>query len=118
MAARAQAAQAAVVPLAGVEAAEAVRLDPDAEEERARKVFGLAPDVAPTGAQLEAAQAAGADIVTEATVRTLWVDAAQRVHGVSFERPDGSGQRYTRPGSAAPTSPPTTVPSPLACSGS
>ena len=34
------------------------RLDADAEEERARKIFGLAPDVAPTEAQLEAAQAA------------------------------------------------------------
>ena len=29
------------------------RLDPDAEEERARKIFGLAPDVAPTEAQIE-----------------------------------------------------------------
>ena len=48
-----------------------------------------------TGAALvgyleRAAQAAGADIVTEATVRTLWVDDTQRVHGISFERPDGS----------------------------
>lgn len=48
-----------------------------------------------TGAALvaaleRAAQAAGADIVTEATVRTLWVDDTRRVHGVSFERPDGS----------------------------
>jgi len=42
-------------------------------------------------AQLErAAQAAGADIVTQATVRSLWVDAAQRVAGLSFERPDGT----------------------------
>jgi fumarate reductase flavoprotein subunit len=49
-----------------------------------------------TGAALvgyleRAAQAAGADIVTEATVRTLWVDdTTQRVAGVSFERPDGA----------------------------
>jgi fumarate reductase flavoprotein subunit len=42
-------------------------------------------------AQLErAARAAGADLLTEATVRTLWVDAAQRVTGLSYERPDGS----------------------------
>ena len=48
-----------------------------------------------TGAALvasleRAAQTAGADIITEATVRTLWVDDAQRVVGLSFERPDGS----------------------------
>jgi fumarate reductase flavoprotein subunit len=48
-----------------------------------------------TGAALvagleRAAQAAGADIITQATVRTLWVDDAQRVVGLSFERPDGS----------------------------
>lgn len=48
-----------------------------------------------TGAALvasleRAAQTAGADIITEATVRTLWVDDAQRVAGLSFERPDGS----------------------------
>jgi fumarate reductase flavoprotein subunit len=42
-------------------------------------------------AQLErAAMAAGADLLTEATVRTLWVDAAQRVTGLSYERPDGT----------------------------
>ena len=42
-------------------------------------------------AQLErAARAAGADLLTEATVRTLWVDAAQRITGLSYERPDGS----------------------------
>jgi len=48
-----------------------------------------------TGAALvasldRAAQAAGADLITQATVRTLWVDDAGRVSGVSFERPDGS----------------------------
>ena len=41
--------------------------------------------------QLErAALAAGADLLTEATVRTLWVDAGQRVTGLSYERPDGT----------------------------
>ncbi|MDP2066313.1 MAG: FAD-dependent oxidoreductase [Burkholderiaceae bacterium] len=41
-------------------------------------------------AQLErAAMAAGADLLTEATVRELWVDDRQRVTGVGFERPDG-----------------------------
>jgi fumarate reductase flavoprotein subunit len=42
-------------------------------------------------AQLEsAAIAAGADILTQATVRALWVDEAQHITGVSYERPDGS----------------------------
>jgi fumarate reductase flavoprotein subunit len=42
-------------------------------------------------AQLErAARAAGADLLTEATVRTLWVDVDQRVTGLSYERPDGT----------------------------
>ena len=41
-------------------------------------------------ARLErAATAAGADLVTQATVRELWVDAAGRVTGVGYERPDG-----------------------------
>jgi fumarate reductase flavoprotein subunit len=41
-------------------------------------------------AQLErAATAAGADIVTQATVRELWVDGAGRITGVGYERPDG-----------------------------
>jgi fumarate reductase flavoprotein subunit len=41
--------------------------------------------------QLErAALAAGVDLLTEATVRTLWVDAGQRVTGLSYERPDGT----------------------------
>jgi hypothetical protein len=41
-------------------------------------------------AQLErAATAAGADIVTQATVRELWVDRAGRITGVGYERPDG-----------------------------
>ena len=48
-----------------------------------------------TGAALmaaleRAAQAAGADIVTEALVRELWVNAADQVLGLGFERPDGS----------------------------
>ena len=42
-------------------------------------------------AQLEsAALRAGADILTQATVRELWVDDQQRVTGVGYERPDGS----------------------------
>ena len=41
-------------------------------------------------AQLErAAAAAGADIVTQATVRELWVDGAGRITGVGYLRPDG-----------------------------
>jgi fumarate reductase flavoprotein subunit len=41
-------------------------------------------------AQLErAAKGAGADILTEATVRELWVDDGQRITGVGFERPGG-----------------------------
>jgi fumarate reductase flavoprotein subunit len=42
-------------------------------------------------AQLEsAAIQAGADILTQATVRELWVDDAQRITGLGYERPDGS----------------------------
>jgi fumarate reductase flavoprotein subunit len=42
-------------------------------------------------AQLErAAVRAGADIVTQATVRQIFVDSAQRVTGVGYQRPDGS----------------------------
>jgi fumarate reductase flavoprotein subunit len=42
-------------------------------------------------AQLErAAVRAGADIVTQATVRQIHVDGAQRVTGVGYQRPDGS----------------------------
>lgn len=41
-------------------------------------------------AQLErAANEAGADILTQALVRELWVDAGERVIGVGYERPDG-----------------------------
>jgi fumarate reductase flavoprotein subunit len=41
-------------------------------------------------AQLErAAVSAGADIVTQATVRQIFVDSAQRVTGVGYQRPDG-----------------------------
>ncbi|MDB5848445.1 MAG: fumarate reductase/succinate dehydrogenase flavoprotein [Rhodoferax sp.] len=41
-------------------------------------------------AQLErAASTAGADILTQALVRELWVDAAERIVGVGYERPDG-----------------------------
>lgn len=48
-----------------------------------------------TGAALmaaleRAAQAAGADIVTEALVRELWVNAADQVLGLGYERPDGT----------------------------
>ena len=47
-----------------------------------------------TGAALIAAlertaQAAGADILTEALVRELWLDEADRVIGVGHQRPDG-----------------------------
>lgn len=47
-----------------------------------------------TGAALMAslersAQAAGADILTDALVRTLYLDAQDRVHGVGYVRPDG-----------------------------
>ena len=42
-------------------------------------------------ARLErAAGQAGADILTGALVRELWVDAADRVLGVAYERPDGA----------------------------
>jgi fumarate reductase flavoprotein subunit len=42
-------------------------------------------------AQLErAAVSAGADIVTQATVRQIYVDSAQRITGVGYQRPDGS----------------------------
>lgn len=42
-------------------------------------------------ARLErAAGQAGADILTQALVRELWVDAADRVLGVAYERPDGA----------------------------
>jgi fumarate reductase flavoprotein subunit len=41
--------------------------------------------------QLErVANEAGALLVTDATVRELYVDAEQRVHGVGYRRPDGS----------------------------
>lgn len=42
-------------------------------------------------AQLErAAVSGGADIVTQATVQQIFVDSAQRVTGVGYQRPDGS----------------------------
>jgi fumarate reductase flavoprotein subunit len=42
-------------------------------------------------AQLErAAVSAGADIVTQVTVRQIFVDSAERVTGVGYQRPDGS----------------------------
>jgi fumarate reductase flavoprotein subunit len=42
-------------------------------------------------AQLErAAVAAGADILTAALVRELWVDADDKILGVGYERPDGA----------------------------
>ena len=37
-----------------------------------------------------AATAAGAMLLTEARVHTLWADGDGRVHGLSYERPDGS----------------------------
>jgi fumarate reductase flavoprotein subunit len=47
-------------------------------------------------AQLErAAVSAGADIVTQATVRQIFVDSAQRVTGVGYQRPDG-GMEHLR----------------------
>jgi len=47
-----------------------------------------------TGAALmarlgKAAAAAGADIVTDALVREIWVDATDRILGVGYARPDG-----------------------------
>jgi fumarate reductase flavoprotein subunit len=53
-----------------------------------------------TGAALmaaleRAAQAAGADIVTEALVRELWVNAVDQVLGLGFERPDGTLEYLT-----------------------
>jgi fumarate reductase flavoprotein subunit len=42
-------------------------------------------------ARLErAANSAGADILTDAVVRELWVDSANRILGLSYERPDGA----------------------------
>ena len=48
-----------------------------------------------TGAALmarleQAATSAGVDMVTQATVRELWVDTEDRILGVSYERPDGT----------------------------
>jgi len=37
-----------------------------------------------------AARAAGADLLTDARVDRLFVDSAQRVHGIGFVRPDGT----------------------------
>jgi fumarate reductase flavoprotein subunit len=45
------------------------------------------------GGLLSAANAAGIDIVCDATVTTLFADASGRVHGVELERPDGSSER-------------------------
>lgn len=42
------------------------------------------------GALLNASEAAGIDIVTQARVVDLYVDSTQRVRGVTLERPDGS----------------------------
>lgn len=42
------------------------------------------------GALGAAAEASAIDILTEATVETLFVDATGRARGVAFERPDGS----------------------------
>jgi fumarate reductase flavoprotein subunit len=42
---------------------------------------------------LDLAQSAGADLLTSARVTELHVDAADRVLGVQFERPDGSTER-------------------------
>ena len=36
-----------------------------------------------------AAQVAGVDLLTQATVRELWVDDARRITGLGYERPDG-----------------------------
>lgn len=42
-------------------------------------------------AQLErATNSAGADILTDAVVRELWVDSAHRILGLTYERPDGA----------------------------
>lgn len=45
------------------------------------------------GGLLSATNAAGIDIVCDATVTTLFADASGRVHGVELERPDGSRER-------------------------
>jgi fumarate reductase flavoprotein subunit len=37
-----------------------------------------------------AANSAGADILTDAVVRELWIDPANRILGLSYERPDGT----------------------------
>ncbi len=42
------------------------------------------------GALSRAAEAAGAMLVCDALVRELWVDDAQRVLGIAWQRPDGS----------------------------
>ena len=41
-------------------------------------------------ALLQAASAAGVDILTSAKVTTLFVDESRRVSGVAYERPDGT----------------------------
>jgi fumarate reductase flavoprotein subunit len=59
---------------------------------RVRRMHGVPEH---TGAALMAAlertaTTLGADLLTEAVVRELWVDAADRVIGVGYQRPDGS----------------------------
>jgi fumarate reductase flavoprotein subunit len=39
---------------------------------------------------LRAAQTAGADVLTQATVSALWVDDANQITGVAYTRPDGA----------------------------
>jgi len=42
---------------------------------------------------LAAVDAASVPVLTQAHVETLWVDAQQRVHGLSWQRPDGRNER-------------------------
>ncbi|HET8744348.1 MAG TPA: FAD-dependent oxidoreductase [Ramlibacter sp.] len=44
-------------------------------------------------ALLEAAQAAGADLLTSARVTELWADAGDRILGIGVQRPDGATER-------------------------
>lgn len=45
------------------------------------------------GSLLNAAEAAGVDIVTQATVTDLYVDDNQRIRGIAYKQPDGSVER-------------------------
>ncbi len=59
---------------------------------RVRRMHGVPEHtgVALMAALERTATGLGADLLTEATVRELWVDATDRVIGVGYQRPDGS----------------------------